>query len=98
MMPSPIDPDEFLADANLPPNIDEVKNIVDDDTTWFMLDEGYEVYGWFPLPDAQGGPTQVHVTFRNRSLGMGVVIRLKSARAVNELIAAVRRHRDEVWP
>jgi hypothetical protein len=57
---------------------------------------GYHVGSWGPEPDGKGQSTQVHLTLRVP--GGAVVMRLKSHRAVNTLIAALERHRDDVWP
>lgn len=56
----------------------------------------YQVGSWHPLPDGKGRATQVHLALR---LNVGVVVlRLKSRNAVQTLIDALERHRDDVWP
>jgi len=92
------DPDEYLADAQLPPQNDNVVNLDGEDgMLWVPLDQGYEIGEWCPLPDGEGDPTEVHMMMKNQEMGLGVSLLLKSPRAVNELISTLRRHRDAVW-
>ncbi|HEV3312432.1 MAG TPA: hypothetical protein VG815_18120 [Chloroflexota bacterium] len=62
----------------------------------FLPIEDYHVGSWGPLPDGKGPSTQVHFTIRVE--GLPFVIRLKSADACDTLIAALQRHRYDVWP
>lgn len=64
----------------------------------FLEIEQYHVGSWSPLPDGQGPATQVHFMLRLRGIDTPLVMRLKSARAADELIAALERHRFDVWP
>lgn len=59
--------------------------------------ESTTVSSWTPLLDGAGRSTEVHVVFKLRDADAVVVTRLKSARAVNELIAALETHRNDVW-
>lgn len=52
---------------------------------------------WHPEKDGQGAPGQVHLRLRVKGMeDITLVLRLKSAQAVNDLIAALRLHRNEV--
>jgi hypothetical protein len=52
---------------------------------------------YYPLPNCQGKPTQVHVMIWMKNDEIPLTLRLKSARAVDELIAGLARHRSEVF-
>lgn len=61
----------------------------------------YEVASWCPERDGKGPATQVHLALVLKvddKLTLRPTIRLKSVRAVNELIGVLERHRDDVWP
>ncbi len=61
----------------------------------------YGVASWCPTPDGSGPAEAVVFHFQVAGPDDEVVelaMRLKSPRAVNELIAALERHRDDVWP
>lgn len=61
--------------------------------------EEYRVYEWHPEMDAQGQPTAVVLMMEIKGIDeFKFGLRLKSAKAVNELIEALRRHRNAVWP
>lgn len=76
-----------------PPEPEPEKNLAAYDL--FELD-GYEVAEWTPLPDGKGKPQQVHFVLR---CGPAMfTLRMKSSRAVNELIETLATHRDGVWP
>jgi hypothetical protein len=60
--------------------------------------EEYSVNNWHPLADGKGLPTQVHLVFKLRGIAEPLVLRLKSARAADQLIAILERHRNDVWP
>jgi len=55
----------------------------------------YSVYSWCPTPDGTGPATQVHLHFHT-DLGK-IAVRLKSARACDELIKVLQEHREDVW-
>lgn len=55
------------------------------------------VASWCPTPDGSGPAEAVALHFA--AAGMGeFAVRLKTARAVDELIAMLERHRNDVWP
>jgi hypothetical protein len=58
--------------------------------------DGFSVCEWCPTPDGSGAPEAVAVVFNMRSVG-DVVLRLRSRRAVDEMIAALEKHRDVVF-
>lgn len=61
---------------------------------------GYDVIEWQPSADGTGQPTAVCLVLPfkiGESVGR-LMLRLKSRRAVDELIATLERHRDGVWP
>lgn len=61
--------------------------------------DGIDVAEWHPLPDGNGKAEQVHVYLHFKDPKMPTfVLRLKSARAVDELITALITHRNGVWP
>jgi hypothetical protein len=58
--------------------------------------KGYSINEFIP-----GGalePTEVHVLFDLAGEGPPLGFRLKSRRAIDELIAALQTHADGVWP
>jgi hypothetical protein len=58
---------------------------------------GYNVYSWSPGKAGEGVPsTQVHLVLPIPD--GSVTMRLKSARAVDEMIAVLLQHRNDVWP
>lgn len=57
----------------------------------------YGVGSWCPTPDGSGPATAVVFHFKQAD-GTEFGLRLKSAERVNELIALLERHRDDVWP
>lgn len=59
--------------------------------------DGFSIAAWCPTPDGSGPATAVALVFNVRELG-DIVMRLKSRRAVDETIAALAQHRDEVFP
>ena len=58
--------------------------------------EGFTVGEWCPTPDGSGPPQAVAIAFNVRELG-DVVLRLKSKRAVDEMIASLAKSRDAVF-
>jgi hypothetical protein len=57
----------------------------------------YGVGSWCPTQDGSGPATAVVLHFTMAD-GQQFGLRLKSARAVDELIAMLERHRNDVWP
>lgn len=64
----------------------------------FLEIEEYHVASWCPLPDGQGPATQVHFMLKIKGIATPLTLRLKSARAADELISVLERHRFDVWP
>lgn len=65
------------------------------------LIEEYGVGSWCPTPDGTGPAEAVVLHFLVKGLAEQPIelgIRLWSAAAVNELIAMLERHRNDVWP
>lgn len=62
-------------------------------------DEGYDVYSWSPGAAGAGVPaTQVHLVLGVPvAPGLRVILRLKSARALDELVGVLLQHRKDVW-
>jgi hypothetical protein len=61
--------------------------------------DSMEVASWSPGWEGEEvPPTQVHVVLKVRGSNTPLVMRLKSRRATDELIAALVEHRDYVWP
>ena len=78
-----------LPDPNrIPENLDNVKVI--------PVKE-YMVASWCQMPEGKGQPTQVHLVLKT-SAELPIVLRLKSKDAVDILIEALERHRNDVWP
>lgn len=75
------------------------QNLADDKETKYFLPagEGYEVCSWRPGPAGSGPAEQVHVLL-SMAPGMKAILRLKSARALDELIGVLLEYRNEVWP
>lgn len=59
-----------------------------------------EVCSWTPERDGRGTPEQVHLLFDVTIAGMPMrlVQRFKGKGALNALIDALTKHREEVWP
>lgn len=82
--------------VELPPVTEDVKNL--DQERIIQIDE-YGVFEWHEEKDGQGEPTMVVLMMKIGQLeDIQLGLRFKSAVAVNELIAMLRRHRDGVWP
>ena len=79
------------------PAYDVVEESVDDGKTHYALTDGYEVADWRPGPPGSGPTTEVHVIIPVRAR-MKVVMRLKSARALDELVGVLLEYRNHVWP
>lgn len=58
---------------------------------------GYSVGSWCPTPDGTGPATAVAIEFEIVGCPP-LIVRLKSPAAVDEFIAALRRHQADVWP
>ncbi len=59
--------------------------------------DGITVAEWSPDPiPGRTPPTQVHMLIA-AGVGINVIVRLKSSRAVDELIQALQTHRRGVW-
>ncbi len=58
---------------------------------------GFTVVQWCPSPDGTGKPTAVALVFNVREMG-DIVMRLKSREMVDQTIAALKLHRDAVFP
>jgi hypothetical protein len=74
-----------------------VQNVAD---TVFWPGHGYIVSTWHPEADGGGKPEAVVVRVPVELPGLPefeVVVRLKSADAVDTLIASLMRHRNAVW-
>lgn len=59
------------------------------------------VGSWSPSPDASGPPEAVALALKalwNRETTVDLVLRLKTPRAVDDLIAALAKHKADVWP
>jgi hypothetical protein len=61
-----------------------------------VLIESYTVAEWHPTPDGSGPPTALCVILDLGSVK--AVWRFHTSQAVDTLIAALERHRDNVWP
>lgn len=58
-----------------------------------------EICEYHSLPDCEGKPTEVHIVLRPYEESNTVlVVRLKSLRAVTELVDALNKHAANVWP
>jgi len=58
----------------------------------------YIVGDWCPTPDGSGPATAVAIQLMTNVKDMSFAMRLKSPAAVDELIAALERHKESVWP
>lgn len=72
------------------------KNIPEAD--YFEVPEECGVFSWSPQPPGSPDPkvTQVHLQF-GKPPGNVVVVRFKSPRTLDKLIAALQDHRRDVW-
>ncbi len=60
-----------------------------------VLDQGISTYSWCPSNDGSGPATQVHVHLL-MSFGR-VVVRFKAPESLDAFIAALQKHREDVW-
>lgn len=87
---------------DVPPMEPFEKNLSEEPYT-FVLGREYEVCSWRPGPAHSAVPcTQVHlmVTLMEPSAegpGAKLVMRLKSPRALDELVGVLLQHRKDVW-
>ncbi len=65
----------------------------------FFLDkvEGINVFSWCPTPTPIVPPTQVHVHIEVGD-DMAFVLRFKGPATLDAIIAALQKHREDVWP
>jgi len=59
--------------------------------------ESYSIGAWCPTPDGSGPPEAVAIQLNIPGLGFPLFMRLKSRRAVDEMIEVLAKHRDDVW-
>ena len=74
------------------------RNVADDIPT--IVSMGYHVGSWTPELDGKGPLEAVvlRMDCEMDGLEFGVGMRIKSCKEMNRLIAALERHRDDVWP
>jgi hypothetical protein len=78
----------------LPPPEDEPRNV-----RMVALDiASAEIVEWHPLPDGQGRPTQVWLIVTFHGAPLPAVWRFKGPDTLGQIIAALQRHRANVWP
>jgi hypothetical protein len=53
---------------------------------------------WHELPDGQGPPSQVHMTITVRNIPFPLVMRFKGPETLDKIVAALVKHRNNVWP
>lgn len=65
---------------------------------YYEVPESIDVYSWSPAPPGSRDvrSTQVHLHF-GKAPGPIFVIRFKSPRTLDKLIAALQDHRKDVW-
>ena len=73
---------------------------LDDSDRALVEGGGTNVYSWTPESDGKGQPEQVHMTFDLAVAGMRLTMvqRFKTRGALNALIDALVKHREDVWP
>ena len=79
------------------PKSHRLEQPLDDGKTEYFLGGGYEVCSWRPGPPESGPVTQVHLLM-DIAPGVKTVLRMKSARALDELVGLLIQYRNEVWP
>jgi hypothetical protein len=60
-------------------------------------EHGYNVCSWRPGAPGSGPTTEVHILLPIAP-GAKAIMRLKSARALDELVGVLLEYRREVWP
>lgn len=78
------------------PTSETFERPVDDGKTEYILGHNYEVLSWRPGPPRSGPTTEVHIHIP-LAPGMKAVMRLKSARALDEFVGILLEYRKEVW-
>ncbi|MCG8583718.1 MAG: hypothetical protein MI757_03305 [Pirellulales bacterium] len=58
----------------------------------------YTVGSWCPTPDGSGPAEAVAIQLMTDLPDWSFMLRLKSPAAVDEMIEALKRHRNDVWP
>jgi hypothetical protein len=58
----------------------------------------YKIGSWCPTPDGSGPATAVAIRFETAIPDVAFAVRLKSPAAVDEMIEALLRHKNDVWP
>jgi len=71
---------------------------VDESDTTLVQADGYSVLEWSPDPTHATGPTEVHFILPLPIDSHALALRLKSRRAIQELIDTLIEHRNGVWP
>ena len=85
----------MTSDAVLPPIREEIQNLAGK-AVFEIIEWG--VFEWHPLPNGQGDPTQVHFKLVIDDQLPPFIMRIKSRKAAEQLMEAIRRHADNVWP
>ena len=60
--------------------------------------EEITVAEYHPQPDGQGLPTQVHMLLTVRGETLPLIMRFMGPDTLDQMIAALVRHRQSVWP
>ena len=83
---------------SVPPMVPVDRDVTDTNDQWVLAPgDGYDVFSWSPGAAGAGVPsTQVHLAVPVVD-GVRVVLRLKSARALDELVGVLLQHRKDVW-
>lgn len=80
---------------HLPPAREEIVNLEGQE---FYDISAWSVFPFHELPDGQGEASQVHLAIHLAGAeDLPLVMRFKSARSIDQIIGALRRHRIEVW-
>ncbi len=80
---------------HLPPVNEEIVNL--EGQEFYDISE-WAVSPFHELPDGQGQASQVHLWIHLAGAeDLPLVFRFKTARSVDQIIGALRRHRIEVW-
>lgn len=87
----------MTAKQDIPP-IEPKEQDLDELGVTVVAGEAYEVLSWSPGKVSEKLPsTQVHLMLRPHP-EIAIVLKLKSARALDELVGALLQHRKDVWP
>lgn len=60
--------------------------------------EDINIAEFHELPDGQGPPSQVHMTINVRGIPIPLVMRFKGPDTLDSIVAALVKHRNNVWP